>query len=267
MVRVGPKGTLTVGLVLLVIGILVIVHITITYGVTECTNVNITNNSCFTIKEPGIVCVKGAEVTIPGLKEVNVPTLGECKIQYSASKAGTYCVSSASSESYEISLCRLRELGLSDLLYWCVGAVMILSGGGILYLYLTSTKTTEGELLSRYVIGEGAVCRSLSLTRHECRIKPAGSNAMELIRKISGFMQGELGYRRRELTDTYAILTRGNIFGLGNRKPVTLLIYVNRDEVILEFRVAPLQASGLYDLKRFAREVEELLKNLTTEHN
>ncbi|GEM_PF-2718037 len=262
MIRVWSRRALITGLALLVAGFLIIIHATMTHDALECINVNFINSSCFTVSKPGIICVRNAKVPVLGLREVNVSAINGCTVQYSVNKAGTYCLSSALPTEAELTLCRFREPGLSELLYWFLGAVMVLVGGGLLYRYATSMETVEAELLEEYIINEGAVCRSLSLTRHECRVRQVSSCTADFIREASEFMCSKFGYRQRELAETYAILTRGKVFGLGDKKPVSLLMYVDNNDVVLEFRVAPLQASGLYDLKRFAEEVKALLRNV-----
>ncbi len=264
MIEVEPRVALRIGLVLLITGIIVTVYAALTYSAVECAGVEFVSNSCFVVSKPGIICVKGTGVSIPQLRKVNSSTISGCTVQYAVNKVGVYCIKGSLPKNASIIICYPQRVGSFSILYWLIGAGLVLLGGGILYWCITRTKTNEEEyLMEKYVIDEGTVCRSLSLARHICRVNLTEMSVPEFIRRATEFLSNELGYKQREIASTYAILVRGSMFGLGRKKPVTLLLYVGSDnEVILDFRVAPLQASGLYDLKQFADEVSLLLKNI-----
>ena len=141
---------------------------------------------------------------------------------------------------------------------WVLSSVLAVSGGILLYVWLTGTDAEE--LKDMYELLGGRIrCRSAGLTRHMCVIRnvKGASKQAELVRVVAEFLAREAGYRVRDLTSTYAVLTRGGL--LNRRKSLILLIFVNNDDVVFEYRVAPLQASGLYDLRLAVNEVKLLL--------
>ncbi len=250
---------LALGAFLVAIGAAVLVLSTLCKGGTtlSCGDVTWVNKSCFKVSAPGILCVSNSNASIPNLKEVKPPTTCRGGVAYVIRKPGEYCIQRPFRTLPSIKLCAIKEMPGIELAVWVSSSLMVISGLILLYRYMTKGDEVEEE----YVVGDGHItCRARSLTRHECRITGVGDRSPEIIRVISEYLRSALNYRVRDLQEGYAILERGSALGFG-RKPVTLLIHAKDDDVILEYSVAPLQASGLYDLKEFAEELNSLFEN------
>jgi len=142
---------------------------------------------------------------------------------------------------------------------WVASSALAVFGGVLLYVWSTSSE--HNDLKDTHELFGGRVlCRSTGLTSHKCVIHgiSVGLSSSYLVRTAARYFSANAGYKLRELTSTYAILTRGSL--ISRRKSAVLLIYVDKeDTVVLEYKVAPLQASGLYDLKVLVDEVRSFL--------
>ncbi len=254
------RQALALGALLVAIGAVVLVLSTLCKGSTtlSCGDVTWVNKSCFKVGAPGILCVS-SNASIPNLKEVKPPATCRGGVAYVIRKPGEYCIQQSFRTLPSIKLCTIKEMSGTELAVWVSSSLMVISGLILLYRYITRE---EGDgVKEEYVVGDGRItCRARSLTRHECRIAGVGDRSPEIIRTISEYLRSALNYRVRDLQEGYAILERGSALGFG-RKPVTLLIHAKDNDIILEYSVAPLQASGLYDLREFAEELNLLFEN------
>lgn len=250
---------LALGVLLVAVGMVMLVLSVLYKGgaALSCRDVTWVNNSCFQVSMPGILCVSDSNASIPSLKEVKPPTTCRGEVAYVIKEPGEYCVQRSFRTLPSIRLCAIKEMSGIELAVWVSSSLMVISGLILLYRYIIK----GDEVREEYVVSSGRItCRARSLTRHECRIAGVGDRSPEIIRMISEYLRSALDYRVRDLKEGYAILERGSALGFGG-KPVTLLIHAKGDDVILEYSVAPLQASGLYDLKEFAEELNSLLEN------
>ena len=254
------KQVLVLGTFLIIAGAVVLVLSVLRGGGTtlSCEEVSWVNESCFQVRKPGILCV-GGNASIQGLREVNSPTDCGGEVAYVIEKQGKYCIQQSFGAAPSVKLCVIREMSGIESVMWVSGSLAVIGGLILLYKYVTRG---SDEVKEEYVVGGGRIiCKAKSLTRHECRIDGVGDRSSEAIRVISEYLRSTLNYRVRDLQERYAILERGNALGLGKGKPVTLLIHVKDNDIILEYSVAPLQASGLYDLREFAEELNSIFEN------
>jgi len=141
---------------------------------------------------------------------------------------------------------------------WVSSSVLIVFGGIVLYFWVTGHG--RDELQDKYELLNGGVsCHALGLTKHKCVVQGSiiSLSSSDFIRTAAEYLSANAGYKVKDLTDTYAILTRGGL--LSRQKSAVLLIYVDKENIVFEYRVAPLQASGLYDLRVLVEEVKSLL--------
>lgn len=156
---------------------------------------------------------------------------------------------------------RVSSGSLVGVFGWIASSVLMVLGGITMYFWLTSGE--HGELKDTYeLLGGKVLCKSTGLARHKCLVREGAINLhlSDFIRVAAEHFRESAGYAVRDLAETYAILTKGGMFS--REKSVVLLIYVSEEGVVLEYRVAPLQATGLLDLKTFVKEVEALFDKL-----
>ena len=173
---------------------------------------------------------------------------------------GRYCVVGGPEVNAEcsVTVCKASELT-------AVFRALTIGGGLLLVLalalvYKDITNPDKYGVKEEVRVTDRLICKSRSLTNHECRyMVRKDEDGESIVNAITEHFVNNHNYKVVRKDNSLVVL-RGKIGEGISAKGVELIIYYNRGarEVIMEFRISGLRASGLLDLGKIVELFREL---------